>query len=226
MTNEPTFWYYDPEHRTAPVRQLPWGTADQCNMSAPFQTQEAAELSRQAARRASFSGLLDDLATEAREINTANGWGTGFNPDVNRDELPSYLALIHSEITEAWIGHMPPACFRELGDVIVRALDLGQLIQPGYWRDRTTDWHTFDLGERTPSNWEAELLTLHWQTSEALEHYRKDLDWRPGVLKRLHVLVATAWHVMRAYGTEPESIIREILAANRQRGYRHGGRRT
>lgn len=224
MTDQPIYWYYDPEHRTAPVRQLPWGIADQCNMSAPFQTQEAAEQARQHA----LTTLLSDLATEARQINAANGWGLNFDPDTNRHQLPASLALVSSEITEAWTAATPQEANRELGDVIVRALDLGHLIQPGAWVGHSHEFCVIGTPDLRADSWATSLLQLHMQTSVALEHFRKDGDaWRPGVLRRLHVLVATTWQTMTRYapGQSPELIIREILATNRTRSYRHGGRR-
>lgn len=172
--------------------------------------------------------LLNDLATEAREINAANGWGLDFDPDTNRDELPGYLALIHSEITEAWTAKAPRDANRELGDVIVRALDLGQLLQPGYWQDCHHEFCEIGRRDYRSEIWANALLDLHVLTSEALEIYRKETPYRPGLLQRLHVLVSESWRLMERYPTDlsPERIVREILAANRQRGYRHGGRRT
>lgn len=172
--------------------------------------------------------LLNDLATEARTINATNGWGLDFNPDANRDELPSYLALIHSEITEAWTADTPQEAVRELGDVIVRALDLGQLIQPGYWAECDAEYRRIRLRDLRNESWIDTLMHLHTGTSETLERYRKEPEWRPAVLSSLYALVCTTWDAMRRYhmGKEPEQVIREILAANRQRTYRHGGRRT
>ncbi|MFD1732668.1 hypothetical protein ACFSC4_31580 [Deinococcus malanensis] len=70
---------------------------------------------------------VQELATDTRAINLVNGWGTTFT----MADLPGYLALLHSEVTEAFQAtpHDETAC--ELGDVIVRALDLCELIQPG-----------------------------------------------------------------------------------------------
>lgn len=169
--------------------------------------------------------LLNDLATEAREINAANGWGLTFTPD----ELPSYLALIHSEITEAWGADTDEAAVRELGDVIVRALDLGELLEPGCWRDRSHLLSELGGSELRADTWPTMLLALHGLTSDTLEHYRKVVDWHFPVMHTLHLLVAGTWQVMcltyHPSGLTPEPIIREILAANRARAFRHGGRR-
>ncbi|MCD0155855.1 hypothetical protein [Deinococcus sp. 6GRE01] len=172
--------------------------------------------------------LLPELATEARRINAANGWGTDFDPDKKRDEVPSYLALIHSEITEAWTAKFPRDASRELGDVIIRALDLGELLQPGYWQDCHQEFCEIGQRDYRRETWVGSLMGLHVLTSEALEIYRKETPYRPGLLQRLHVLVSESWRLMERYPTDlpPERIIRDILRVNSQRGYRHGGRRT
>lgn len=66
------------------------------------------------------------LQKEIRQINEANGWVTEDLLD-NVHSIPSKLALIHSEVSEALeayrkhdFGHM----FEELADVIIRVLDL------------------------------------------------------------------------------------------------------
>jgi len=46
MTTESNRWYYDPENLTSPARRLPWGIADQCNMSPPYLERESAEAAR------------------------------------------------------------------------------------------------------------------------------------------------------------------------------------
>lgn len=170
--------------------------------------------------------LLQELATEIRAVNAANGWGLTFNPTDNRDELPGYIALIHSEITEAWTAERDSDAVRELGDVVVRCLDLGELMQPGYWAECSHEFtHAFDTREGA---WANDLMELHSWASQALEQYRKVDDYRPLVLHTLHLLTAHTWRLMERYGAgqQPEQVIREIIAKNRTRGYRHGGRRT
>lgn len=173
-----------------------------------------------------MNGILQELATEIREVNAANGWGLDFNPTEKRDEIPGYIALIHSEITEAWQELKPAPAMREIGDVIVRCLDLGELMRPGYWADCSPEF-AFNTNHIEES-WATDLLHLHSLASHALENYRKKEDYADGLLNRLHVMVAHCWRIMRRYGdvTEPERIIREIIIKNRSRGYRHGGRRT
>lgn len=175
--------------------------------------------------------FLNALAAEARAVNALNGWGEDFDPETCA-ALPGYLALIHSEITEAWTAENTDAMVRELGDVIVRALDLSELIKPGIFAE------PLDLPEPNSAPGVSfdtftvphELLRLHMITSEALERYRKEPDFRADVLDELRQLIKYAWLLMEISPTvcavDPAQVIGEILTANRARGYRHGGRRT
>lgn len=173
-----------------------------------------------------MNDLLHELATEIREVNAKNGWGVDFNPAQNRDELPSYIALIHSEITEAWQAQTPREAVQELGDVVVRCLDLGELLQPGYWAECSPQFAF--TPDRREAAWASDLMNLHGFASQALELYRKQDEYADLLLNRLHILVAHTWLMMQRYhaGQEPEQVICEIIARNRTRGYRHGGRRT
>ncbi|UQN09283.1 hypothetical protein [Deinococcus sp. QL22] len=54
---------------------------------------------------------VQQLATEARAGNAANGWGTTFR----FADVPNYLALIHSEVTEAVTADTTSQTIRELG---------------------------------------------------------------------------------------------------------------
>jgi hypothetical protein len=175
---------------------------------------------------------LQALATEARAINAANGWGLSFK----FEDVPGYLALVHSEVTEAYTAGDVQGAARELGDVIVRALDLAELLAPGQiqppdWPDTVapTDLYSDVYGETG-------LLGLHVRTSEILEVFRKEPDEataRAHMVWGLHTLARLAAHVMVALPLPPEvrawdptAVVQEILAANRQRAYRHGGRRS
>ncbi|OOV11340.1 hypothetical protein [Deinococcus sp. LM3] len=74
------------------------------------------------------------LATRTRQINASNDWGSDFT----LAQIPQFLALIHSEITEAHHERDRAKRARELGDVIIRCLDLCELIQPGLIGSRLT----------------------------------------------------------------------------------------
>lgn len=167
---------------------------------------------------------LAQLAATARAVNHANGWSTTFE---DRD-VPTALALIHSEITEAYLESTRQARARELGDVIVRAMDLAELISPGalgeLWRE--TPLNSLPATP-VPDDWEATLLMLHAQTSSMLEHYRKAPEWKLLVVMELSALISLCCGAMhRQWVFDPAVVVSEIIEANRQRGYRHGGRRT
>ena len=73
-------------------------------------------------------GDLNALSSEIREINEANGWREGdrFQWE-DPHKIPSYIALIHSEISEAWEAgeaEIGDAFAEELADVAIRILDM------------------------------------------------------------------------------------------------------
>jgi NTP pyrophosphatase (non-canonical NTP hydrolase) len=73
--------------------------------------------------------MLNELATEIRQINAYNGWETpdrcSWNIDPNH--IPAKLALVHTEVSEATeafrIGDLENFG-EELADTIIRILDL------------------------------------------------------------------------------------------------------
>lgn len=170
--------------------------------------------------------LLQALATETREINAANGWGLDFDPVSNRDTVPCYLALIHSEISEAAQADAPEEVLRELGDVIVRCLDFCELLKPGSLTGHEPNWAGIKQLSIRGEGAAIELLRLHTMTSNALEAYRKMDDYLEPLIGDVVRIALRTWALMLRAGADPEAVIREILAKNRTRGYRHGGRRT
>lgn len=173
---------------------------------------------------------LHELATRTRQINASNDWGTDFTPA----QIPQFLALIHSEITEAHHERDRTKRARELGDVIVRALDLCELIRPGLIGNRLTTLEHRRPGllirlimRRRRSVYEA---GLHALTSAALETFRKaPADQMPvKLIDDLGLLLFVTNKVLlceQPRGTTPTALISEILDANAGRGKRHGGRR-
>ena len=171
---------------------------------------------------------VQELATDTRRINAANGWGLTWK----MDDLPGNIALIHSEITEAWQESHPEKMARELGDVIVRALDLSELIQPGELTRFDPAGLQFVPSMHPagkPLSWS--LMQLHTLTSEVLESFRKVKDpavMKGAVLDGLATVIAFTWQLMLLTysGAHPAEVVEGILHANAQREYRHGGRRT
>lgn len=173
---------------------------------------------------------IHELATRTRQINASNDWGTDFT----LPQIPQFLALIHSEITEAHHERDRAKRARELGDVIVRCLDLCELIRPGLIGSRLTTLAHHGPGllmrwatRRHRSVYES---SLHARTSAALETFRKaPADQMPGeVVVDLSRLICAANFVLlceQPRGTTPTALISGILDANSARGKRHGGRR-
>lgn len=184
------------------------------------------------------------FATEARSINARNGWGLDFA----FTEIPGYLALIHSEITEAWTALLVDDCIGELADVVVRCVDLAELLDPG-----TIGSAIAAVGWTSISGREAQsiqLMQLHRLTSDLLEIYRKVKDetaCRLRLRSGLAVLVAETCAVaarqrleqMATFTSEQwadpavlkpaeafEVQLSATLDKNRARTYRHGGLRT
>ncbi|GAQ23954.1 hypothetical protein DEIGR_400087 [Deinococcus grandis] len=177
---------------------------------------------------------ITDLASDTRSINHTNGWGTDFTPE----QIPTFLALIHSEITEAHQERSRAKRARELGDVIVRALDLCELIRPGLIGNflTTLEHRRPPLPTRLRVRWSrnAHETQLHALTSAVLERYRKAPKDQPPeqtatqLVMDLAALIVMTNRVLlceQPRGTTPTDLISGILDANRNRGYRHGGRR-
>lgn len=76
---------------------------------------------------------LNELAREINEINRANGWNV-LTPDAWDDphHIPTVLALIHSEVSEALEGFRAgdrENVAEELADVLIRVLDVAGGLQ-------------------------------------------------------------------------------------------------
>lgn len=162
---------------------------------------------------------LHDLARLARQVNAANGWGLTFT----FHDVPGYVALIHSEIVEADRELQIEPRNRELGDVIVRAMDLAELLLPGELALR--GW---DPGHPQSTTLPRHLLELHGHATDVLELYRKEPDEaaREQMVTLLQVLVLDAAELIAEYGGHPRQVVAEIITKNAGRGHRHGGRRT
>jgi NTP pyrophosphatase (non-canonical NTP hydrolase) len=74
------------------------------------------------------SPALAQLGLEINKVNQANGWDIPAPADWNdENRIPTFLALIHSEVSEALEGfrHNDRENFNEeLADVLIRVLDL------------------------------------------------------------------------------------------------------
>jgi len=176
----------------------------------------------------------NQFALDIRAVNAANGWGLEYT----EKEIPGYLALIHSEISEAVMAESATERAEELCDVIIRAVDLAELIRPGGFGPMT--W----MVQSPLESWggqlgQAQFLSLHSRVSEILETYRKSKPWEhaeESMLMQLGSLTAVTYVLAATELPEPikgnaryvvlESLLFGKLEKNRARGWRHGGRRT
>lgn len=171
-------------------------------------------------------GDLNALSSEIREINEANGWREGdrFRWD-DPHKIPSALCLIHSEISEAWIGleHEGEENYvEELADIAIRVLDMIDGI--GSDPSLVVPWGMDIFPCPCDEDDEKMLLTLHQWTTEALEAFRKGNPAKfPGYLGAVMVAVLD---ICRFRGFALSAAIRAKLAKNRERGYRHGGKKV
>lgn len=167
---------------------------------------------------------VNELSREIMEINAANGWRTT-KPFEWEDtyKVPAILALIHSEVSEAWIGLTQVGrdnYAEELADVVIRILDMLEGL-------------AFDAEKviREQLNWldpddddgEA-LLSLHFMISEALEGFRKDN--RGKFATSIGVATVIVFDLCIKSEIDLAAAIKAKLAKNRERGYRHGGKRV
>lgn len=170
-------------------------------------------------------GDLTALAAEIGEINKANGWR---QDDRFRWEdphkIPSALALVHSEISEAWIGltQMGEENYaEELADVAIRILDMldGMGDDASVAIDEADGIYAYEPGDEQEA-----LLAMHYWTTEALEEFRKDRPMSfPVKLGAAFIAVLDAC-VLRDINLSAS--IKAKLEKNRQRGYRHGNKKV
>lgn len=170
---------------------------------------------------------IQEFAQMTRAVNAANGWGLNFTlPDI-----PNYLALLHSEVTEAYEATSGPDILGELADVLIRGIDLCELMRPG-----ELGTVAFEGICGPPTTLPATmprvkaLMELNLRITAALEQYRKADE--AVMVERVHGALAEAldWTVGCIWAVDADAKPSELVAAkiekNRTRGFRHGGRRT
>lgn len=113
---------------------------------------------------------LSALARRARQVNAAHGF-----PAWSEDGIPLSAALIHTEVTEAYLAHLASdekALVEELADISIRALDTAEGIEPDALRRLHLN---MDLSAipRTPLDFGYALLGLHADASALTEMYRR-----------------------------------------------------
>lgn len=167
------------------------------------------------------------LSREIREVNEANGWREGDRYDWgDPHKIPSALALIHSEISEAWEAKqsdLGELFAEELADVAIRIIDMME----GLGLETPID--RLDALPGTPiegleSGLDGRINDLHFAVSQALEEFRQNK--KPAFsfwIAAAFVDIATICVVCRI---DLNAEIKAKVAKNRQRGYRHGNKRV
>jgi len=166
---------------------------------------------------------IDELAAEIRLINHQNGWKVFMSYDwaENEYKFPAVIALIHSEITEAFeeldIGRTEDL-LTELADVKIRTLDLAGGLTKDFQKyfDQSTLFYQTEL---------TDLLGMHKDASEALESYRDNHKER-ALAYLAHLVMRIDNFVDRYYADDFDDILRAKLEENRARTYRYGGKRV
>lgn len=170
---------------------------------------------------------IQELASSARAVNAANDWGLDFT----LAEIPNYIALIHSEVTEAYTAHSNEEILGELADVLIRTLDLCELIHPNAMKTGPLEdvpAHFLQTPATMPRV--KAFMELNTRVTEVLEVYRKVVD-TVLVMKLIFGLQdVISWTVGLMYAVDPQASPTALVLAkiekNRSRGHRHGGRRT
>jgi len=169
----------------------------------------------------------NDLSKDIHEVNVSKGF---WPENVKTRNVGEALALVHSEITEAWEAALAddtddkltqyPGVAVEVADAIIRTLDLGG----AYDTDFDNENGFADIVIDPYGSITDDLMMLHRLTSMALEDHRKkdkkedgESDFRYRLAAMLYNMVA----VMDKYGFDEEIIV-EKLNYNRSRPYKHG----
>lgn len=168
---------------------------------------------------------VNELSREIREINETNGWRTT-KPFEWEDtyKVPAILALIHSEISEAWEAaqdELGPAFSEELADVAIRILDMAEGLGIEIGGPFPVELADLEHWDRTLDD---DLNRTHFVVSKALEFFRADNI--AGFTGCVSLALECVADICVACGVDLAAEIKAKLAKNRNRGYRHGNKRV
>lgn len=169
----------------------------------------------------------NDLSKDIHDVNVSKGF---WPDDVMTRNVGEALALIHSEITEAWDAAMAdaaddkltqyPGVAVEVADAIIRTLDLG-----GAYGVDFDSYEVYVDNKIAPySSITDDMMVLNKLTSMALEYHRKksiDGDGESMFKSQLAIMLFNMVSVMDKYGFDEEVIV-DKLNFNRSRPYKHG----
>lgn len=156
-----------------------------------------------------------------------NGWHDREHlPMRSRVDISSKLALVHSEVTEAyhaWLAadrKISDEVLLELADVCIRCYDLLGAIDT-----RITKYASMEVSHVEHDDFVTHLLDLHAAISEALEYMRKKEYLFPDVTEAAVLSVALlSIAVAKHHGHDLLPFITRKMDYNALRTYRHGGK--
>lgn len=156
-----------------------------------------------------------------------NGWHDREHlPIRSRTDIAAKLALVHSEVTEAYdawlVGErrITDEVLLELADVCIRSYDL-----LGAMDAKMAKYPAMALQPIENDDFPTHLLDMHSALSEALEYMRKKEYLFPDVTESA-ILGVTLFTVSVAhhYGHDLLPVITRKMEYNALRTYRHGGK--
>lgn len=182
------------------------------------------------------------LASSARLVNARNGWG------FTEAHLMDGVSLVHDEVSEAFeelLGepHADLLCAplkpwpldpdaldrlrKEIGDVIVRCLDLLEQFGPGESATHVGAAQLNLIAGAAPADPVYALMYLHLAASRVVRAYRVSQVGTVGAAPaRLGEVVRVAARVLRLMEVQDvDALVADIVRANARRTFRHGGKR-
>jgi hypothetical protein len=171
---------------------------------------------------------LNEQITDAYAIAVSKGWHDGEDyPMRDRAVVASKLALIHSELTEAFYDWakgkaVTDDVMLELADVAIRSFDL-----LGSMAVQFKDEYPSGVGMISAQGDEfaVHLLDLHSCVSEALEDMRrKDSPFPDCFSDKMLYLLCLLYGTARSHGGDLKAFVSRKMEYNRLRTHRHGGK--